>query len=284
MWGVVGVVVCLLLVGVGCQLDIQVGIDVDADGSGVVKVGVGMDDAAVENLGGIDNLSAVVKIDDLTAAGWTVTGPEKETDGLTWFRATKPFATPEEGTRVLNEVASGPFRDFKLASSRSFARTNFTFDGTVDFSKGIESFSDEDLTAALGGEPLGQDAAAIEQQFGGALDRLIHIAIAVRLPGEVDSNAPTAASNGAVWKPVLSDTTPFVVIESRLLLGRAAHDVRVRLPSGPLRGKRKRQGDEHRACDPASAKPDLALHLHFGSSLRPASRLSKFRSALNTRK
>ena len=122
-----------------------------------------------------------------------------------WIRASKPFATPPEAAAVLAEVAGGPFHDFQLERDRSFARTTFRFSGTVDFSAGLESFSDPELTAALDGEALGQDIAAIEEQFGGALDRLVQVRVAVRLPGAVSSNAPGKADNGAVWEPRLSE-------------------------------------------------------------------------------
>jgi hypothetical protein len=194
-----------------CQLQVEVGVDAHEDGSGTVSVGVGLDADAVQKLGGVDDLRQLVKVDDLTATGWHVTGPATERDGNTWIRATKAFSTPEQAATILTEVAGGPFKDFHLTRKRSFARTSFTFGGTVDFTQGLASFSDPDLTAALDGQPLGDDPASIEKKFGGAIDRLVHIRIAVRLPGSVASNAPGQASNGAVWTPKLADTAPAVL-------------------------------------------------------------------------
>jgi hypothetical protein len=198
----------VLITASACQINVQVGVDVHADGSGTVSVGVGLDDDAVAKMGGADNLRSIVKVEDLQATGWKITGPQKESDGLTWLRASKPFADTAQASAVLGEIASGPFRDFSLVRSRSFARTTFAFDGTADFSRGIEAFSDPALTETLDGQPLGQDVAAIAQQFGGSLDDLVHITFAVRLPGAVSSNASTLASNGAVWEPKLSDPAP----------------------------------------------------------------------------
>jgi hypothetical protein len=197
----------VLLTASACQLDVQVGVDVHADGSGTVTVGVGLDDDAVSKVGGADNLRSIVKVEDLESTGWKITGPQKESDGLTWLRASKSFGDAAQASAVLGEIAAGPFRDFKLVRSRSLARTTFTFDGTADFTQGIEAFSDPALTQTLDGQPLGQDVSAIAEQFGGALDRLVHITFAVRLPGAVSSNAPATAANGAVWRPKLSDTT-----------------------------------------------------------------------------
>ena len=70
----------------------------------------------------------------------------------------------------------------------------------MDFSGGIEAFSDEALDAELDGEPLGQSVEEIERQLGEALSRIIQVRVGVRLPGEVTSNATTKADNGALWQ------------------------------------------------------------------------------------
>jgi hypothetical protein len=159
----------------------------------------------------VPDLAQQLKLDDLIATGWTISGPAKEADGKTWIRASKPFATPAEAVSILTEISgtNGPFRDFALTRERSFARTTFDFAGTVDFTGGgLERFSDEELTQLLDGEPLGDDITAIEEQIGESLDRVFHFQVAVRLPGSVESNAPGQASNGAVWTPQLSDAAP----------------------------------------------------------------------------
>ena len=76
----------------------------------------------------------------------------------------KNFANPDEASKIFTELSgtNGPFRDFAITRSRSFARTKFTFKGTVDFTAGLESFSDSELAAQLDGKPLGDDLQAIE--------------------------------------------------------------------------------------------------------------------------
>ena len=188
-----------------CQVRTEVAVDVAEDGSGTVTVSVGLDpDAAARFPGLADEL----RVDDLEATGWTVTGPAVEEDGFSWVRASKPFATPEEAGEVLTEIAGpgGPFRDFALTRERSFARTEYGFSGVVDFStEGLAAFSDDALTQALDGEPLGESVEAIEARIGAAIDDAFTFRVAVGLPGDVESNAPTAASNGAVWEPRLSE-------------------------------------------------------------------------------
>jgi hypothetical protein len=181
----------------------DIGIEMKENGSGTVTVKIGLDEDAMRRA---PNFQQSLRVDDLTAHGWTVTGPVKETDGFTYFSATKPFANPDEAKRIFTEISGekGPFRDFTISRARSFARTKFRFSGTVDFSGGIESFSDSELAQQLDGEPIGEDVKAIEQRINDTLDNVFQIRIAVRMPGDVTSNAPGQAANGAVWLPRLS--------------------------------------------------------------------------------
>jgi hypothetical protein len=182
----------------------DIGIEVKENGSGTVTVKIGLDDDAMKKA---PNFQQALKVDDLTAHGWTVTGPVKETDGFTYFSAAKPFADPDEAKKIFTEISGekGPFRDFSISRTRSFATTKFRFAGTVDFTGGIESFSDSELAQQLDGKPIGEDVKAIEARIGETLDNVFQIRIAVRMPGDVASNAPGQAANGAVWQPRLSE-------------------------------------------------------------------------------
>lgn len=173
---------------------------VEEDGSGLVEVVVGLDEDAVERIGG--DLQAVMEVDDLLASGWELDGPDLDPDGYTRVRLSHPFGTPEEAAEVFAEIAAedGPFQDFEVTRATSLAETRWTFTGRVDFTGGIEAFGDEGLAAELDGEPLGQSVEEIEEQLGDSLSRLIQIRVRARLPGEVTSNATTRADNGAVWQ------------------------------------------------------------------------------------
>jgi hypothetical protein len=186
-----------------CRVRTDIGIEIKDNGSGTVTVKIGLDDDAMKKA---PNFQQALKVDDLTAHGWTVTGPAKETDGFTYFAAAKPFANPTEAKAIFDEISgpSGPFRDFSISRTRSFARTKFHFAGTVDFSGGIQSFSDSELAQQLDGQPIGEDVKAIEARINDTLDNVFQIHIAVRMPGDVTSNAPGQATNGAVWEPRLS--------------------------------------------------------------------------------
>lgn len=198
----------LVVATAGCEVRTEVGVEVDDDGSGTVTVGVGLDDDAMSRVPGLEQ---ELRLDDLRATGWEISEPTPEADGFTWIRGSKRFATPEQAAVVLAEVAgeNGPFRDFVVTRERSFARTSYGFAGTVDFTGGLEAFGDEALAAALDGEPLGEDVAAIEERIGQAIDEAFTFRVAVRLPGDLSSsNAPTEADNGAVWEPRLSEAGP----------------------------------------------------------------------------
>lgn len=200
--------VVLVVIGASaCRVKTEIGVTVKDDGSGTVTVRVGLDDDALQRA---PNFVQSLKTDDLAAAGWTVVGPVKEADNFTYVEASKNFANPDEASKIFADLSGtgGPFRDFAITRSRAFARTKFTFNGTVDFAAGLEAFGDSDLAAALDGKPLGDDLGAIQARLGEPLDRVFSFEVAVRLPGDVTSNAPGQAENGAIWQPSLAQAGP----------------------------------------------------------------------------
>ena len=57
----------------------------------------------------------------------------------------------------------------------------------------------------VGDGPLAHALPDRRGTAGQAVDEVFGFRIAVGLPGSVESNAPTSASNGAVWEPRLSE-------------------------------------------------------------------------------
>jgi hypothetical protein len=178
---------------------------VEDDGSGLVEVVVAVDPDGIERIGG--DLAAVLETDDLVDAGWAVEGPDVESDGWTRVRFRRSFAEPEEANAILEDIASaeGPFQDLEVGYDPSFARSEWTFSGQLDLSRGLAVFGDDALTAELGGEPLGQSIEEIEAQLGEPLADVIQAGVAVRLPGEVTSNAPTALGDVVEWQAGFGD-------------------------------------------------------------------------------
>ena len=211
--------VLAVLLAAGCQVRTVVTVAVRDDGSGTVEVAVGLDAEALAKVPDLDGSGAsdtadlvkLVRVDDLTAAGWTVgeVSSSPDAEGFVWLRATKPFGTPEEARDVLAELTGpdGGLRDLSVTRSASYGKTEYGFSGVADLSAGLEAFGDEGLAAALDGEPLGEDAADIAQRLGKPLEEMLKLSVEVSLPGGVaDSWAPKLggepvdmAAESTVW-------------------------------------------------------------------------------------
>ena len=192
-----GLALLLLLALAGCEVRTELNVTVDEDGAGRVELAVALDEDAVSRR---PDLLDELDLSDLTDTGWDVTGPAEEADGATWIRARHDFGTPEELGTLIDEVAGegGPFRDFRLTREDAFAERRFRFTGTVDFTAGAGALAeDPELAEALEAEPI----ELLEERLGAAIDEMVEVQVAVRMPGSVDSNALTQASNGAVWRP-----------------------------------------------------------------------------------
>jgi hypothetical protein len=165
------------------------GVDASPDGSGTVRAAVGFDDQALAQVG---NPATELRLDDLRQAGWRVDGPRKEKDGLTWVRAAKRFASPDEAGRVAAELSgpTGPFRDIRLQRSRTFVKTETTLTGLVDLTNGLAGLSDPDLQAKLGDADLGLDLAGLRARFGAGADDAVRVRFEARLPGHSQTWAP----------------------------------------------------------------------------------------------
>ena len=142
----------LLILLTGCRLDVDVATTVAEDGSGTVVVTVHADD---ELLAAAPGLVADLRLDDLTAAGWTVDGPVSAAGDGTRLVLTKPFASPEQANLVLAEV--GAPLQVALAQAREFALVRTTVTGAVT-GVDLDAFADAELVQALGGEAAARRA------------------------------------------------------------------------------------------------------------------------------
>lgn len=202
----------------------RVGIDADADGGGRVRASAVLDGDAVDRLVGeaagdpeTSDPATRIKVDDLREAGWTVTGPEPTPGGGLEVVVSHDYDDAAEARRLLAEIAGdpGPIRDVVLRQERTFFKTVTEFEATFDLAAGLGSFTDPELREALEATPeapLGVTAEQLERQLGEAIDRMLGLHVAVRLPGPVTSNAPTATGNGAVWTPRLGEE---IALEAR---------------------------------------------------------------------
>jgi hypothetical protein len=208
--------VVVALVAAACEVQTTVTVDVEDDGSGTVEVAAGLDAAAVAELPDLDDdgrsgaadLAALVRTDDLQTAGWSVGDPDTDGDGTMWIRATRPFGTPAEADEILAQLTGpgGALRDLHVGREHSFGRTTYRFSGAADLSAGLEAFGDEGLAAALDGEALGEDAAAIEARIGRPLADAFRLSVTADLPGEATT-----------WSPRLGDPPLAMAAESEVV-------------------------------------------------------------------
>ena len=186
----------LLLAGVlvlaGCRVDATTTVEVADDGSGTVTVEVVLDQEAAAR---VPDLAEQLRIRDLRRTGWTVEGPTEADGGGVTVTATKEFFEPEQLGVVLDEIGglSG-----ELSRERTFGTTSYDFEGTLDLSRGIRTFSDRQLTRLLDGFPIGQDPAELEAELGAPLSELSSFTFELSLP-EGDDTQVTA------WEAALGD-------------------------------------------------------------------------------
>jgi hypothetical protein len=165
----------LLLVLSSCQARADVVVHAAADGTGRVEVAVTLDKEAAARAAGVNP-----RTDDLARAGWDVSPVERQKDGGVVYRVQKRFRSPDEAAHVLREVSTdgGPLRGLRLVRERSFLETRTRLTGAIDLRAGAAAFGDPDLTKALGGQPLGVDAARVAP-----LDQALRLQVVASLPG-----------------------------------------------------------------------------------------------------
>ncbi len=209
-----------VLVLAGCRLDVGVDVVMVADGSGTVTVTATADPALVA---AAPSAFADLRLDDIRAAGWTVSQPAKGTDGSLALTLTKPFRTPTEATAILGELngPDGPLRNLTVTLDQSFAVVASSLTGTVQLSGSLGAFSDAALVQALGSPPL---ANLVTQP----LDQVLGLTVTARLPGRVTTaNGDIAADRSTVtWQPPLTDGTVTALDAHFELVDQGARDAR----------------------------------------------------------
>lgn len=193
-------VVAVLLALSGCQVKVAVDAQVNADGSGTLKVGVGLDEKALQRLG---DPAINVKTADMTAAGWVVSPPVKEADGLTWLRASKPFANAAELTATMDELTDqqaqrGLFHGFTFTKVEDDTTITYKLAGTIDPAAGVAAFGDADLAAKLNGDAFGGNLAAIEAEEGKPIADMVTIDLSATVAGGPAKKYPVSLKDKAV--------------------------------------------------------------------------------------
>jgi len=200
-----------LVVLTGCQVKVDVDAKVNANGSGTVTVGLGLDDEALAKIGDLDSQ---LRVDDLRAAGWTIDGPTRHDDGFTWVTATKPFADPAAATEVMDEVngSDGAFREWTVRRSSSPVSTSYSVLGTIDLTKGMQTFGDAQLSQLFGGDPFAAGVKKLEQEQGRPVAEMVDIQVQVTTPGGSRTYTPSLADQQPTAVAVSSSTTNWLMV------------------------------------------------------------------------
>lgn len=175
----------LVVVTAGCALDATVAVTVRPDGSGDVAVEVVADAAAVRvaEAGGA-TLEQRVRLDDLAAAGWSVSPFVRRPDGSAALTLVKPFATVERVPAILREISgpAGPLRAATARRSASFFGVTDSLVVGIDLGGATTGISqDPALVERIGAE--GIDVGGLDTQLLTELRSALTVRLVVDLPG-----------------------------------------------------------------------------------------------------
>jgi FMN phosphatase YigB (HAD superfamily) len=197
--------VLIVLFASACQVDTTVDVTIDEDGSGRVGVTIAADSAAVSLL--TDDPTSLI-FDDLTDAGWEVTGPLVDDGGIT-LTASKAFLSPTELSRVLGEILGDGllFTDVSLEQEHEFsaiglrpATTSYDFIATVDPAPDLELLGDDGLAAVLDQQPLGRPLLRIETDAGvSSFSTALRLTLNVTMPSGAASGSGEVIDDTVTW-------------------------------------------------------------------------------------
>lgn len=204
------VAVLVLLSASACKVDVLVALDASSDGSGTIEVSATLDQEATVKT---PNLAAQLRVEDLRATGWTVTGPTKTPSGSV-MQASKRFASPEEASKVLDEVSGpdGPLSGMALRRDRTPLWWTWNFEGDLDLKDGIERFGDAVLREQLEGSSFGVSAQEAQDMF--------NISFGLRMPGQVDAKNAKNIDGYATWSASYGKRVPLAASSREVAIAR----------------------------------------------------------------
>lgn len=191
-----------------CRVDTDVAISVNGNGTGSVTVTVTADADVYK---AAPTLKTDVRNDDLTAAGWRMTGPtETKAGGLT-VSFTHSFDNPQQATALLAQVngARGPLKNLALARTGKDSDSLFNLTGSLEVNGGLQAFADDAAIKLLGGAPYEDQVAAAGLDLGKA----VGITFSAAMPGKVVKTTGTVQGDTITWR-VPTDGTPTDVATS----------------------------------------------------------------------
>jgi hypothetical protein len=203
----------LMLFGCACRVDLVVGVTMAEDGSGTISVEATADAEVVESAPG---LAQDLRIDDLAAAGWTVTGPAVTDEGGITMLLSHTFANPTEATTLLASLngSTGPFQRLELTRAEDERAVTYSLTGVGRVDSGLAVFTDPELLAAVGAAPYAEQIAAA----GLSPTQAVGITLRADLPGTVEESSADPEGEELSWVVPLDGTSVPISASSRLSL------------------------------------------------------------------
>ena len=189
-------VTCALVLA-GCRVDVAVDLVIGADGTGDLTVTATADAEVVEQAPG---LAEDLRLDDATAAGWTVEGPTATDDGGLSVTLRHPVESAAEATNLLASLGP-PFNDVRLERTTVGDETTVTLSGQLNLARGFDSFADSDLLAAAGGTPFADELASTTPAES------MSVVLRADLPGEVEETTGERLDGRLQWDAPLDGSS-----------------------------------------------------------------------------
>lgn len=171
--------VCVLLLS-ACRLDVVVEVAMEPDGTGEVTLVATADAGLVER---VPDLIDDLRLDDAVANGWELDGPNLTDDGGAELVLTHAFASAAELANVLTSIGPPLTRMAAARTEGADGQVVNGINGVLTLPDGYASFSDAELTAAVGGLPFADEI----ETSGVPIEEAFSFTYRVALPGELES-------------------------------------------------------------------------------------------------
>jgi hypothetical protein len=207
------VLVGLAILLAGCNVNARFDITMRADGTGTVRTTITVDSDAVQRLGGPTAFTRTVPLDDLRAAGWTVSSWKRGDGGTETIELSHPFVDQADlGHRIVDLAGpKGILAKPALTHERGWFSSRYAVSLVVDVrSPSVDIVHDAALSTRL--RAAGVDPALLQAELAVQLRSALHVTVVVHLPGGAthtyDAATGTvqtyrASSGGTDWDHVV---------------------------------------------------------------------------------